>query len=141
MYFNTFSHLFVIHIIIKSQGLIGFLSVCVQGTIQKKLPSSSPMLPLVIFDKKALFSKNSVTLRYFWVKVPKVPKVPFCKDSGCCLKILDYTPMCVCMGRILKNVYKTYEGGRDLLETYESIQGGRGSKIAKFEWNYFLNDP
>ena len=57
MYFNTFSHLFVIHINIKSQGLIGFLSVYVQGTIQKKLPSSSPTLPLVIFDKKALFPK------------------------------------------------------------------------------------
>ena len=28
MYFNIFSHLFVIHIIIKSQGFISFLSVC-----------------------------------------------------------------------------------------------------------------
>ena len=35
MYFNIFGHLFVIHIIIKSQGLINFLSVyvcwCVWG--------------------------------------------------------------------------------------------------------------
>ena len=28
MYVNIFSHLFVIHIIIKSQGLISFLNVC-----------------------------------------------------------------------------------------------------------------
>ena len=28
-----------------------------------------------------------------------------------------------------------------LLETYGSVQGGWGSKIAKFERWYFLNDP
>ena len=44
----------------------------------------------------------------------------------------------------LKNVRKTYEWGGGLLEMYESVQGGSGgggSKIAKFERTFFLNDP
>ena len=52
-----------------------------QGIIQKKSASGSRTLPLVIFDKNgSSFSKNSVILRYFWVKLR--PKCPF-------LKILD----------------------------------------------------
>ena len=61
-----------------------------QGIIQKKPASGSQMLPLVLFDKKvAVFSKNSVILRYFWVKLSQ--KCPFFKDPGCCPKILDNT--------------------------------------------------
>ena len=46
----------------------------------------------------------------------------------------------------LKNVRKTYEWGGGLLEMYESVQGGSGegvrggSKIAKFERTFFMND-
>ena len=45
-------------------------AIIVQGIIQKKSASGSRTLPLVIFDKKALFSKNSVILQYFCQKCP-----------------------------------------------------------------------
>ena len=56
--------------------------------IQKKLASVSRTLPLVIFDKKVPFSKNSVILRYFGVKLREMC---FFKDFERCPKILDYT--------------------------------------------------
>ena len=59
-----------------------------QGIIQKKSAPGSLTMPLVISDKKALFSKDNVVLRYFWVKLCQ--KCLF-KDSGHCPKILDYT--------------------------------------------------
>ena len=36
-----------------------------QGIIQKKSAPGSLTMPLVISDKKALFSKDNVVLRYF----------------------------------------------------------------------------
>ena len=33
------------------------------------------------------------------------------------------------------------KGEEGLVETYKSVQGGGGSKIAKFERTYYLNDP
>ena len=55
-----------------------------QRIIQKKSASASQMLPLVIFDKKVFFSKNSVILPYFQEKLSQ--KYPF-------LKILDAAHM------------------------------------------------
>ena len=64
-------------------------STRLQGIIQSKSASGSPMLPLVIFDKKrASFSKK---LCYFKVFLGITSlKVPFLKDSWCCPKILDH---------------------------------------------------
>ena len=66
-----------------------------QGKIQKKSASSSQMLPFVIFDKKALFAKSSVTLmhfcvisRHFWVKLHKNALFEHCER---CPEILNYT--------------------------------------------------
>ena len=62
---------------------INFLSRY-QGIIQKKSVSGSQTLPLVIFDKKALFSQNSVILQYFQEKLSQ--KCPFLKILDAALK-------------------------------------------------------
>ena len=65
---------------------IVLVSECVQGIVQRKSASGCRTLPLVMFDKKVLFfSKNSVILSYFWVKLSQ--KCPFWKILGAVLKI------------------------------------------------------
>ena len=55
------------------------------GIIQKKSAPGSWMLPLVIYDKKmSFFPKNSVILRYFWVKLRQ--KCPILKILEAALK-------------------------------------------------------
>ena len=39
------------------------------GIIQKKSASDSRALPILVFDEKKNFQKNSVILRHFWVKL------------------------------------------------------------------------
>ena len=59
-----------------------------QGIIQKKSVSGSRTLPLIIIDKKFLFTK----IVFFTVFPGKTkPKLFFFKDSGRCPKCLDYT--------------------------------------------------
>ena len=55
-----------------------------QGIIQNQSASGSRMLPLVIFDKEVLFSKNSVILQYFQEKLSQ--KCPFLKILDAALK-------------------------------------------------------
>ena len=57
-------------------------STMIQGIIQKKSASSNRTLPL--FDKKALFSKKSVILKYFREKLNQ--NCPFLKILGVALK-------------------------------------------------------
>ena len=55
-----------------------------QGITQKKSVSGSRTLPLIITDKKSLFSQNSVILQYFREKLSQ--KCPFLKIMDAALK-------------------------------------------------------
>ena len=65
---------------------VQFLNLCpFQGIIQKKSASGSRTLPLVVFDKKVpFFQKNSIILRYLWVKLRQ--KCPFLRIPDIALK-------------------------------------------------------